>query len=568
MMRCAAFLDSLPEGPEMRRNQFASMVFIFLLVFALSTELADAQRGRGGGRGGAPAALEEATILEEFDKIVDLIWTDQEDDTWGDIDDDATEDKQAFITMFWESRDPTPGTESNEFREVWMQRVAYTQRYNSEGIDGWQTDRGKFFLIYGPEVLSAQSTQRASGASSAGESQARAGSNTVWELDNTQNPFLAGKREVMFARYQRSYSRITSGIELSQEAFLAGVAVSSYFEARRANPSSAGPIGAGSALAPGGAATAGGAPPTPDVLAMQQLMQNGVTLQDLIIRQEMAFIPAPAGNTYSIFNFDVGKSGLTFESQGSPGPASLLAFGVLRKKDPAAASGLQFMHELKILFTVDPSNGTAETTSTHSFGMTIEPGDYLLSWGVMDITSEGIGTTNYELTVPNYAGEACVAPPEVVTGAEVSQVGPCSELAIPSVIIASSLEQMTDATDLNKVYPRTRVAALELGTNIEHEFDRNESLLLLYFISGLGVDPGTQQNRFDLTHRILLAGTETSIARLPLQEQTASDVLQEIPLAQVQQVQAGTHYEILIEIKDQITGNVLFHKVPFSVRGS
>ena len=553
----------------MRRNQFTSVVFILLLVFALGTELADAQRGRGrGGRGRGPAVLEEATILEEFDKIVDLIWTDQEEDTWDDIDDDATEDKQAFITTFWESRDPTPGTESNEFREVWMQRVAYTQRYNSEGTDGWLTDRGKFYLIYGPEVLTVQSTQRATGGSSTGERQARASSNTVWELDETQNPFLEGKKEVMFARYQRSYSRITGGIELSQEAFLAGVAVANYFEARRANPSSAGPVGAGAVLAPGSVATAGGVTPTPDILAMQQLMQNGVSLQDLIVRQEMAFIPAPEGNTYSIFNFDVGKSGLTFESLGSPGPANLLAFGVLRKKDPASANGLQFVYELKIPFAVVPSNGTAEVTTTHSFGMTIEPGDYLLSWGVMDIASEGIGTTDYELTVPNYAGEACVAPTEVVTGAEVVQVGPCIELAIPSVIMASSLEQMTDATDLNKVYSRTRVASLELETTIENEFNRNDSLLLLYFINGLGVDPGTQENRFDLTHRILLAGTETSIARLPLQEKTASDILQEIPLAQVQQIEAGTDYEILIEINDQITGNVLFHKVPFSVRGS
>lgn len=553
----------------MRRNQFTSVIFILLLVFALGTELADAQRGRGrGGRGRGPAVLEEATILEEFDKIVDLIWTDQEEDTWDDIDDDATEDKQAFITTFWESRDPTPGTESNEFREVWMQRVAYTQRYNSEGTDGWLTDRGKFYLIYGPEVLTVQSTQRATGGSSTGERQARASSNTVWELDDTQNPFLEGKKEVMFARYQRSYSRITGGIELSQEAFLAGVAVANYFEARRANPSSAGPVGAGAVLAPGSVATAGGVTPTPDILAMQQLMQNGVSLQDLIVRQEMAFIPAPEGNTYSIFNFDVGKSGLTFESLGSPGPANLLAFGVLRKKDPASANGLQFVYELKIPFAVVPSNGTAEVTTTHSFGMTIEPGDYLLSWGVMDIASEGIGTTDYELTVPNYAGEACVAPTDVVTGAEVVQVGPCIELAIPSVIMASSLEQMTDATDLNKVYSRTRVASLELETTIENEFNRNDSLLLLYFINGLGVDPGTQENRFDLTHRILLAGTETSIARLPLQEKTASDVLQEIPLAQVQQIEAGTDYEILIEINDQITGNVLFHKVPFSVRGS
>jgi GWxTD domain-containing protein len=480
--------------------------------------------------------------------------------------------------MFWESRDPTPGTESNEFREVWMQRVAYTQRFSGEGTDGWQTDRGKFFLIYGPEVLAAQSTQRASGASSSGESQTRASSNTVWELDDTQNPFLAGKKEVMFARYQRSYSRITGGIELSQEAFLAGVAVSNYFEACRANSSSAGPGGGGYSLAPGSAATAGGLPPTPDVLAMQQLMQRGVTRQDLIVRQGMAFIPGPQGNTYTIFNFDVGKPGLTFQQPtGSPGPASLLAFGVLRKMDPTAANGLQFLHQLKIPFTVDPSNGNAEATSTHSFVVTFEPGDYLLSWGVMDNASERIGTTDYEFTVPNYAGEPCVASgaeatralgPEVATGTGPAQVGPCSELAIPSVMIATGFEQMTDATDLNKVYSRTRVAALELETNMNNEFARNDTVWLFYFIKGLGVDPGTQQNRFEVITRILLAGTENSIARLPLQERTTSDMLQEIPLSQVSQIKPGTDYEFLIEITDQITGNKLFHKEPFSVGGS
>ena len=56
--------------------------------------------------------------------------------------------------------------------------------------------------------------------------------------------------------------------------------------------------------------------------------------------------------------------------------------------------------------------------------------------------------------------------------------------------MASSLEQMTDATDLNKGYSRTRVASLELETTIENEFNRNDSLLLLYFINGLGGDPG------------------------------------------------------------------------------
>ena len=535
----------------MRRHHFFSVALTLLLLLAVSTELAYAQRGgRGGGRGGgATATMDEATILEEFDKIVELIWTDDEEDAWKDIDDDAVEDKQAYITMFWESRDPTPGTEDNEYRDLWMGRVTQSNRqFRGEGTPGWETDRGKFYLIYGAEPLVAQERKQVSGTAATGERQAGQSTNIIWTIDTTQNPFLEGKEEVTFAQYQRSYSRTTGGIELSEEAFLAGQVVAAYFEARRANPTVAGPAagGGGGAMAPGGAATASAAPPTADVLAMQELMQNGVTRQDLALRQEMAFIPAQGGNTFAVFNFDVGKSGLTFEADGTAGPASALAFGVLLKKDPAAANGEQFLRQIQIPFSVDPSNGNAELTSTHSFGMTLEPGGYRLAWGVMDSASERIATMSHEFTAPNYAA---------------------AELAIPSVTIATSLEQVADVIDINSVYATTRVGPLELQTDMDNEFGRNDSLLLLYFIQGLGVDPATQQNRFEITHRVLLAGTEDSIARLPAQELLFGGIQQEIPLAQVQQIVPGTDYEIEIQINDSITGNELTHKVPFSVRG-
>ena len=44
-------------------------------------------------------------------------------------------------------------------------------------------------------------------------------------------------------------------------------------------------------------------------------------------------------------------------------------------------------------------------------------------------------------------------------------------------------------------------------------------------------------------------------------------IQQEIPLGQVSQIEPGTAYEIEIQINDQITGNQLTHRVPFSVRG-
>ena len=543
----------------MRRTYFLTVATVAALVFVLGADIAQAQRGgRGGGRGGGGrggggggAPLDEATILEEFDTMVELIWSDEEEDAWKDIDKNAAEEKQAFITAFWERRDPTPGSEENEFREVWMARVTYANRsFRGEGDPGWETDRGKFYLIYGPEVMLAVQNKEVAGAvgQNAESQRGRTSTNIHWTIDPGQNPFLDGKDEVVFAQYQRSYSRTTGGIEYSEEAFRAGQAVSQYFEARRANPSSAGPVAVGGATGAGaiGAGATAGASPTPDRLAMQRLMQQGVTQQDLMLKQGMGFIPAAAGNTFVMFNFELGKSGLTFETDGAPGPASLLAFGVLFKKDPGAANGEQYLRDVKINFSVDPANGTTEETTTHSFGMTLEPGDYRLAWGVMDNASERIVTASYEFTAPNYAA---------------------GELNVPSVIIASGIEEKTDAIDVNTIYGETRVGNLALTTDLDNIFGRNDALLLLYFIQGLGIDPAAQQPRFDVDHRILIAGTDESIARLPTQTLNFGAIQQEIPLSLVEQIEVGTDYEIEIHIKDQVNGNEIIQRVPFSVRG-
>ena len=520
---------------------------LLALLFAASVEQAFAQRGGRRGGGGQTQPLDEATILAEFDKIVELIWTDDEKDAWEDARSD--EAKQAFITAFWERRDPTPGTTDNEFREQWMLRVsAANQRYAGEGRPGYETDRGKFFLIYGPYVLVAEERKQVAGSGQAGLGAESSGvtntsTNIIWTLDPTQNPFLEGKETVTFAQYQRSYSKVTGGIEYSQEAFLADRTLQAYFEERRANPAAAGPRAA--AAPPTGTAATAGTPPTPDVLAMQQLIQNGVTRQDFSLQQAMGFIPAQGGNSFAIFNFEIGKSGLTFESGGAPGPAELLAFGVLLKKDPAAANGERFFRQMQIAFNVDPGDGDAEETGTHSFGMTLEPGGYRLAWGVMDKASERIVTNSYEFEVPNFTA---------------------GELAIPSVILASGIEEQTDEIDVNTIYGATRVGNLELRTDLDNVFGRNDELLALYFIQGLAADPSTQQVNYEIEHRILLAGTDTSIARFPLQALNFPAIQQPIPLALVEQIEPGADYEIEIHIKDLVNNNEMTHRVPFSTR--
>jgi GWxTD domain-containing protein len=62
-------------------------------------------------------------------------------------------EKQRLYDQFWRKRDPTPDTERNELRDEYFQRVDFCNQNFTEissGRQGWQTDRGKVFLVYGP----------------------------------------------------------------------------------------------------------------------------------------------------------------------------------------------------------------------------------------------------------------------------------------------------------------------------------------------------------------------------------------------------------------------------------
>ena len=60
------------------------------------------------------------------------------------------EERDAFIAQFWVRRDPNPSTSENEFKEEHYRRIAYTNEKFKSGIDGWETDRGRIYIIYGP----------------------------------------------------------------------------------------------------------------------------------------------------------------------------------------------------------------------------------------------------------------------------------------------------------------------------------------------------------------------------------------------------------------------------------
>ncbi|MDA2932787.1 GWxTD domain-containing protein [Acidobacteria bacterium AH-259-D05] len=60
------------------------------------------------------------------------------------------DEKERFIEQFWYRRDPNTATSLNEFKEEHYRRIAYANERFSSGLPGWQTDRGRTYIIHGP----------------------------------------------------------------------------------------------------------------------------------------------------------------------------------------------------------------------------------------------------------------------------------------------------------------------------------------------------------------------------------------------------------------------------------
>jgi GWxTD domain-containing protein len=60
------------------------------------------------------------------------------------------EERERFVEDFWLKRDPTPGTQENEYKTEHYRRIEYANKHFSARMPGWKTDRGKTYIVLGP----------------------------------------------------------------------------------------------------------------------------------------------------------------------------------------------------------------------------------------------------------------------------------------------------------------------------------------------------------------------------------------------------------------------------------
>jgi GWxTD domain-containing protein len=62
----------------------------------------------------------------------------------------TNEEREQFIEQFWQRRNPDPDSLYNSVKEEHYRRIAYANEHFSSGVEGWRTDRGRIYIMYGP----------------------------------------------------------------------------------------------------------------------------------------------------------------------------------------------------------------------------------------------------------------------------------------------------------------------------------------------------------------------------------------------------------------------------------
>lgn len=516
-----------------RRVLQSAFALTCCLILVAWTTPAFAQRP-----GGQASPLDAAHVLENFGEIVEIIWTDEEASAWERLQTD--DERQAFIVTFWETRDPSPDSPENEFRDLYMARVqdAYN-RFSRGDNPGYADPRGQVLIMYGGAITLEEIRQVGASTVSAGgmgdptretdprpdDGEARRMQRTVWSMDVSKNPFLEDKEEIQFTQGRGGFSLSTGGIEFSQEAFLANTDVQAYF---------AGDASAGAATGGSG----GAAPAPPDLIAMRELLSNGTTRTDLTVDSELSFYPAPE-NTYTVLAFKAEREDLTFGEDGDD-PASLKVFGLLYERGPGGEETR--LRQIRIDFESDPEDGFAGATATHSMAMILVPGQYRLLWGIMDNASERMATMSEEFDVPDFGGD---------------------DFGLSSIVLSRPPAEITaDDPDLDTVYAGIRIFKVALDVDVSNSFAPGGDLEILYMVAGAGVDPDTEQVEL-MIDSIIMSADGTPLARLPTEMATETIISNQVPLGQIPGIEAGGTYKIEVTVKDLINGRQVMGEVMF-----
>ena len=451
------------------------------------------------------------------DEDVRWIITDEERQAFKQLANDRERDE--FIEAFWQRRDPTPDTYENEYKDEHYRRIVFANEQFGAFVPGWRTDRGRFYIMYGPpDEIVSHPTGRANRFSQ------QPIANHPYEEWHYR--FLEGLgRDVVFPfadMCQCGDYRMVDNANPPQE------------DAEDVSPRIEAFVGISSGRA------------NVRFKDLEEVLTHRVTFRLLPFVVRADLVKATDFTTMVPITIEMRNPDLTFVNKDGVQRAVVHIFGRFTNVEGRVVD--TFEDEVQ----VDSTQSLAEISSksTHySRAAWLRPGAYRLAVAIQDVNGDRIGTEYRDVQVPGWAGE---------------------ELGTSSLILADQVGPASNENGLGtghflvgKSYIRPRVQA----PGVPAHFRKDQDIHVWMQVYGLAADEKSNRPSAIISYEV-----EATTAPNPLIENAESSEQMKSYGDQITlhkqfaaaQFKRGT-YKLRIRVKDQIAHREVERSANFSV---
>jgi GWxTD domain-containing protein len=520
---------------------------LLLVSFSLSSLAQQTQRNPEEQPRKVKQELKKAYV--EWINDVDIILTQSERDAWKKLATD--EEREQFIKIVWDSRDPNPDTEENEFKEQFYERIAYANEHFTSGKAGRLTDRGRIYIKFGkPDEIESHP---------AGGTYER----QPWEGGGSTSTYP-------FERwFYRNIPNVRSGVELE---FVDPTGTGEYRLAR--NPDEKDALihvpGAGPTIdelygfgRSDRVANLGGfgrvnytrAQDSPfevmDLLYSlerdQPVARNlvGTTIPTPIVddnaisfETQLNYFRQSDNRVLTVLTVQTDNDQLSFTNNGGLETAYLNIFGWITTVAQRRAG--KFEDSVTTSATAEELSTIRARKSAYARTFILEPGRYKVDVIVRDTKSGAAGMRQVGFVVPEY---------------------PADRLSASSIVLAAKLENMESGAAITPfVIGKTKVIP-----NLSGTFHRSQPIGVYLQVYNAAIDQTTLRPAADAEYVLLKNGKE--IARHIEDWRQINDAGQRLTLSRLidsRTLEPG-EYQIQVRIRDQISGETITPSATFTI---
>ncbi len=137
------------HAPDAARTAAVTVLALGVLASGLWLAVRARADSRANDQTAAGSPQLTGIYKQWLERDVRWIITPEEREAYLRLQDDPEREK--FIEQFWERRNSSLGSTGNKFKDENYRRIAYANlRFSSAGEEGWRSDRGRIYIVYGP----------------------------------------------------------------------------------------------------------------------------------------------------------------------------------------------------------------------------------------------------------------------------------------------------------------------------------------------------------------------------------------------------------------------------------